>query len=109
VSRLRLMAPKVRLVTVSGHMDLTDQIAVGSVAANPVFFWIDPTDGAPDIAAVSQRILSVNPDRKLSANTFLRHLPEVDLGIEHANMRGRHLSRLMLTAPVSNVGRELLL
>jgi hypothetical protein len=67
-NRLRLHAAEGQVGDCFGHVDLTDQIAVGSIATNPVFFSIGPALGAPDIAVGGcwARFVAADAGRRVS-------------------------------------------
>ena len=69
------------------HVDLADEVAVGSVAAHPVLLRVAPAHGAPDIAVdVAAHAVGVAGLEILGEDPAVRELAALDVDVEHADM-----------------------
>ena len=87
-NRFLCMPPKVKLATVLRQVNLAEQLAARSVAADTILFRIAPADGAPD-AAVAIGAHSIGDARPLYLHKHLavRHFAILDIHVEDANVR----------------------
>ena len=87
-SRFRCWPPKHRLATVSGYVDLAEQIAAGIVAAHAVFVRIAPTDRAPDIAGgVGAHAVGDAGLGHFGKDLAVGYFAAFDIHVEDANVR----------------------